>query len=477
MILLNTWTASFKPTTSGATGRAEAFQRIRRQNENRRKPDTIQMKNPDDMKKREGDTMIDMARYDEKKPLDMHNLQFDIATERLQLEPWLADKIKYPRREFVVRFPLRFDDGHIVLLNGFRVQHNTLRGPAKGGIRFHPDVDQDEVRALAGWMTWKCAVVDIPYGGAKGGVQCDPSTMSQGEIERLTRRYTWEISPIIGPDKDIPAPDVNTNPQVMAWIVDTYSVFKGYTCSSVVTGKPIEIGGSLGRLKATSRGAVYVMAEAAKHLNMDLSRATAIVQGFGNVGYHAAELAGEMGVKVTAVSDVMGGIYNENGLNIARVREHCRQRGSVAGYPEADKVSNAELLELPCDILIPAALEGQITRANASNINARIIVEGANGPTSPFADEILDEKGILVVPDILANAGGVTVSYFEWVQNVQKLFWTEEDVNTRLHQIMTRAFNEVHDISMKEKVNMRTAAYMLAIGRVAAAKKLRGIFP
>lgn len=421
--------------------------------------------------------MIDMTRYDETKPLDMHNLQFDIAAERLQLEPWLVDKIKYPRREFMVRFPLRLDDGRTVLLNGFRVQHNTLRGPAKGGIRYHPNVDQDEVRALAGWMTWKCAVVDIPYGGAKGGVQCDPSTMSQNEIERMTRRYIWEISPIIGPDKDIPAPDVNTNPQVMAWIVDTYSVFKGYTCASVVTGKPVEIGGSLGRFKATSRGVVYMMAESAKLLNLDLSRATAVVQGFGNVGSHAAELAEEMGVKVVGVSDVMGGIYNKNGLDIAKVRAHLRDRGSVVGFPEAEKVTNAELLELPCDVLIPAALEGQITQANAGNVKARIIVEGANGPTSPFADQILDEKGIFVIPDILANAGGVTVSYFEWVQNVQKLFWTEEDVNTRLHQIMIRAFHEVHDISVKEKVNMRTAAYMLAIGRVAAAKRLRGIFP
>jgi glutamate dehydrogenase (NAD(P)+) len=421
--------------------------------------------------------MIDKSKYDETKPFDMHNLQFDIAAECLNLEPWLAEKIKYPRREFLVRFPLRFDDGHTELLSGFRIQHNTLRGPAKGGIRYHPNVDQDEVRALAGWMTWKCAVVNIPYGGAKGGVQCDPSTMSQGEIERLTRRYTWEISPIIGPDQDIPAPDVNTNPQVMAWIVDTYSVIKGYTCNSVVTGKPVEIGGSLGRLKATSRGVIFMLQEAAKILNINPANSTAVVQGYGNVGYHAAQLAEEIGVKVVAVSDVKGGVYNPNGLDSAKVYAHCQATGSVVDYPEADKVTNAELLELPCDVLIPAALEGQITRANAGNIKAKMIVEGANGPTSPFADDTLEGKGILVIPDILANAGGVTVSYFEWVQNVQKLFWTEDDVNTRLHQIMTRAFHEVHDISAKEKVSMRTAAYMLAIGRVAAAKRLRGIFP
>jgi len=326
-------------------------------------------------------------------------------------------------------------------------------------------------------MTWKCAVVDIPFGGAKGGVTCDPSIMSQKEIENLTRRYIWEISPIIGPDKDIPAPDVNTNPQVMAWIVDTYSVFKGHTCNSVVTGKPVEIGGSLGRLKATSRGAIYTLREAAQILNIDLARSTAIIQGYGNVGYHAAELLEEIGAKVVAVSDVRGGIFSDKGLDTAKVHEHSLKTGSVTDYPEADNITNVELFELPCDILVPAALEGQITRDNADSIKAKVIVEGANGPTSPFADDILHDKGIFVIPDVLANAGGVTVSYFEWVQNVQKLFWTEDDVNQRLDQIMTRAFHEVYDISLKEKVNMRTAAYMLAIGRVAEAKRLRGIFP
>jgi glutamate dehydrogenase (NAD(P)+) len=421
--------------------------------------------------------MIDKTHYDERKSFDMHNLQFDIAAECLQLEPWLVEKIKHPRREFVVHFPLRFDDGHTELLTGYRVQHNTLRGPAKGGIRYHPNVDIDEVRALAGWMTWKCAVVNVPYGGAKGGVQCDPTTMSQGEIERLTRRFTWEISPIIGPEKDIPAPDVNTNPQVMAWIVDTYSVFKGYTCNSVVTGKPLEIGGSLGRLKATSRGVIFMLQEAARILGISSNGASAAIQGYGNVGYHAAELAREIGITVTAVSDVKGAIYNPNGLDPATVYAYSQATGSVVGYPEADTIDNRTLLELPCDFLIPAALEGQITQENADRIKAKVIVEGANGPTTPFADDILDGKGIFVVPDILANAGGVTASYFEWVQNVQQLFWTEADVNKKLHQIMTRAFYEVHDICLQKKVNMRTAAYMLAIGRVAQAKRLRGIFP
>ncbi len=429
-----------------------------------------------DMNKK-GPLMIDRSRYDENNPLDMHNLQFDIAAQRLDLEPWIAEKIKHPRREFVVRFPLRRDDGRIELLSGYRVQHNTLRGPAKGGLRYHPNVDLNEVRALAGWMTWKCAVVNIPFGGAKGGVTCDPSTMSQHEIERLTRRYIWELSPIIGPDSDIPAPDVNTNPQVMAWIVDTYSVFKGYTCPSVVTGKPIEIGGSLGRLKATSRGAIFTLREAAKVLNIDLASSTAVIQGYGNVGYHAAQLMEELGVKIIAMSDSKGGILSHKGLNSSEAYEHRQRTGSVSDFREADNITNAELLELPCDILVPAALEGAITRENAAKIEAKVIVEGANGPTSPFADDILYDNGSFVIPDILANAGGVTVSYFEWVQNGQKLFWTEEDVYKRLDKIMKTAFQEVYDISARERVNMRTAAYLLGVGRVAKAKRLRGIFP
>ncbi|MCB2192396.1 MAG: Glu/Leu/Phe/Val dehydrogenase [Deltaproteobacteria bacterium] len=421
--------------------------------------------------------MIDKSRYDESKPLDMHNLQFDVAAAKLNLEPWIAAKIKNPRRELTVSFPLRRDNGDIELLTGYRVQHNTLRGPGKGGIRFHPQVDLDEVRALAGWMTWKCAVVDIPFGGAKGGVTCDPGTMSIAEKERLTRRYIWEISPLIGPERDIPAPDVNTDAQVMAWVVDTYSVFKSYTCNSVVTGKPLSIGGSLGRLKATSQGCVYVLAEAAKAVGMNLDGCRVVVQGLGNVGYHAAEILHDAGAVIVGLSNVQGGLYNQAGLDPRQVRGHFQDTGDLLSYPEAQAVTNQELLELPCEVLIPAALEGQIGQGNAPNIQAKIIVEGANGPTSPFADDILHDKGVFVVPDILANAGGVTVSYFEWVQNLQKLFWTEDDVNNKLRDILVRSFGEVHAIAQKEKLNMRTAAYMLAIGRVAEAKRVRGIFP
>ncbi|MFH2126591.1 MAG: Glu/Leu/Phe/Val dehydrogenase, partial [Pseudomonadota bacterium] len=326
--------------------------------------------------------MIDKSRYDESKPLDMHNLQFDVAAAKLNLEPWIAAKIKQPRREFTVSFPLRYDDGRIELLTGYRVQHNTLRGPGKGGIRFHPQVDLDEVRALAGWMTWKCAVVDIPFGGAKGGVTCDPATMSLAEKERLTRRYIWEISPIIGPEQDIPAPDVNTDAQVMAWVVDTYSVFKGYTCNSVVTGKPLSIGGSLGRLKATSQGCVYVLAEAAGAVGMNLDGCRVVVQGMGNVGYHAAEILHDAGAVVVGMSNVQGGLYNPKGLDPRQVLEHFQTTGDITTYPEASAITNQELLELPCEVLIPAALEGQIGRGNAERVQAKIIVEGANGPTS-----------------------------------------------------------------------------------------------
>ena len=315
------------------------------------------------------------------------------------------------------------------------------------------------------------------FGGAKGGVTCDSGAMSQAEKERLTRRYTWEISPIIGPEQDIPAPDVNTDPQVMAWIVDTYSVFKSYTCNSVVTGKPLSIGGSLGRLKATSQGCVYALAEAAEATGLNLDGCRVVVQGMGNVGYYAAEILHDAGAVIVGMSKSQGGVYNPKGMDPRKVQEHFQSTGDLMSYPEAQGVTNQELLELPCDVLIPAALEGQISRGNAANIQAQIIVEGANGPTSPFADDILYDKGVFVVPDILANAGGVTVSYFEWVQNLQKLFWTEADVNRRLKDIMVRSFGEVHDIAKTEKINMRTAAYMLAIGRVAEAKRVRGIFP
>lgn len=421
--------------------------------------------------------MIDKSKYDENNPLDMHNLQFNLASKHLDVEGWILEKILYPRREFSFNFPLRFDDGHTELVSGFRIQHNTLRGPGKGGIRYHPGVNQEEVRVLAAWMTWKCAVVNIPYGGAKGGIQIDPSNMSQAEIERMTRRFTWEVSPIIGPEQDILAPDVNTNPQVMAWIVDTYSVFKGYTCPGVVTGKPECIGGSRGRLKATSRGCIYTLQEAAKELGMDLNGKTAVIQGFGNVGYYAAQLLQEIGVKVLAVSGSKGGVYNPNGLDIDQLPRNLSSLFQDPSYSEADFISNEELLSLPCDILVPSALEGVLTRANADNVQAKIIVEGANGPTTPFADDILNDKGVFVLPDILANAGGVIVSYFEWVQNMQKLFWNEEDVNSALNKIISKAFQEVYEISKKNNVNMRIAAYMLGIDRVAEAKRVRGVFP
>jgi len=385
--------------------------------------------------------------------------------------------LRVPERELIVHFPVRMDNGEIQMFTGYRVQHCTVRGPGKGGIRFHPDVTLEEVRALAMWMTWKTAVVGIPYGGAKGGVVCDPKQMSIQELERLTRRYTTEISIIIGPESDIPAPDVNTNPQTMAWLMDTYSMNVGHTVPAVVTGKPLELGGSVGRHEATARGCQFTIRRAARHLGLDLSRATAVIQGYGNAGSIAARLLAEDGVRVVAVSDSKGGIYNPKGLDPMAVLRWKQETGSVVGYDEADTVTNAELLELPCDILIPAALENQLTAQNAPRIRARIIGEAANGPTTPEADAILYDRGIFVIPDILANAGGVTVSYFEWVQDLQYLFWDEVEVNRRLEQVMNRAFDEVIALAQKHKVNNRIAAYILAVDRVARATMLRGIWP
>ena len=415
--------------------------------------------------------------YDESRPLDVANRQFDIAAEYLELDPGMRQILRNPSKELIVHLPVRMDDGSIQVFTGYRVQHNTDRGPAKGGIRYHPSVDLDEVRALASWMTWKCAVMNIPFGGAKGGVQCDPPKLSIHELERITRRLTWEIAAFIGPESDIPAPDVYTNAQTMAWIMDTYSILKGYTVLGCVTGKPVELGGSLGREAATAQGVVYATREAALHRGLDLEGATAAVQGFGNVGWHTARLLSEMQVRVLAVSDVNGGVYSDKGLDIMALRKHVDATGSVAGFAGADAVSNAELLELPVDVLAPCAIEGQITKDNADRIKARIVVEGGNGPTTPSADEILYDHDIFLVPDILANGGGVTVSYFEWVQNTQKLFWTEEDINERLDSIMTRAFHEVLALATKHHVNMRTAAYILAVKRVAWARQTRGIFP
>ncbi len=414
---------------------------------------------------------------DEGKLLDVAYLQFRNAVEHLALDPGLADVLWRGSRSFSVEFPVRMDDGRIHVFNGYRVQHSTHRGPAKGGIRFHPSVDLNEIKALAALMTWKCAVMNIPFGGAKGGVQCDPRTLSLGELERITRRFTWEIAPLIGPEKDIPAPDVSTNAQVMAWIMDTYSTLHGYTIQGVVTGKPVELGGSLGREAATAQGVVYSIREACLERGLDLEGATVAVQGFGNVGWHSARLLSELGCRIVGVSDVDGGLVNEKGLDIPALRRYAEEAGSVVGAPETTAISNSELLELDVDILVPAALEGQITKDNASRVKAQIVAEGANGPTTPSADAILADRGIFVIPDILANGGGVTVSYFEWVQNTQKLFWQQDDVNMRLDSIMTRAFHEVLDIARCNQVDMRTAAYMLAVQRVAKAAEVRGFFP
>jgi glutamate dehydrogenase/leucine dehydrogenase len=420
---------------------------------------------------------IDKSKYDETKVDQIAMLQLEIAAEQLGLEEGLKLKLENCKRVLVVTFPVTMDNGKLKIFTGYRVQHNNTRGPAKGGIRYHPLVDLDEVKALAAWMTWKSAVVNIPYGGAKGGVQCNPKEMSRGELERMTRRFTYEIAPLIGPDKDIPAPDVYTNAETMAWIMDTYSILQGYCIPSVVTGKPIPLGGSLGRNEATAQGCVYTIQEAVKHLGMDLEKSTVAVQGYGNAGFNAAKIIDRLGTKVIAVSDSRGGIYNADGLNPTSVSKHKDKTGSVVGYKDADAITNEEILSLDCDILIPAALENQITVENAHTVKAKIVAEAANGPTTPSADDILFENGVFVIPDILCNAGGVTVSYFEWVQNIQSLFWTLEEVNDQLAKIMRRSFWDVVSILKKQKVHMRTAAWMLGVGRVAEATKLRGIYP
>jgi len=410
-------------------------------------------------------------------PLDMALEQLDIAAKKLKLSDDLHEKLKYPKRILQVSVPIRTDEGHIKVFRGYRVQHNLDRGPGKGGIRYHPDVDLDEVVALSMWMTWKCAVVNIPFGGAKGGVVCDPSVLSETELEHITRRYISEIGLIIGPEKDIPAPDVNTNPRVMAWVMDTFSMNVGYSVPGVVTGKPIALGGSRGRKEATGRGATYVTEEAAKLYGVNLNSATIAIQGFGNVGANAAQIFAKKGIKVIAVSDVHGGVYNAGGLDIEKLLKHSDAAGSVRDFKGAKNITNAELLELPVDVLVPAALEAQITGENAGRIKARIIVEGANGPTTPEADRILHSKGTHIIPDILANAGGVTASYFEWVQSLQAYFWSEEEVNNKLRHVIINSFYEVVDIMKKYKVDMRTAALMLAVERVAEAAYLRGLYP
>ncbi len=414
---------------------------------------------------------------DKLNPFETALEQLDIAAKKLDLDPDIHEKLKHPKRQLIVGLPVRMDNGTMRVFTGYRVQHSTVRGPSKGGIRYHPDVTLDEVKALAMWMTWKCAVTGIPYGGAKGGVACNPKEMSEGELERLTRRYTYEISPIIGPERDIPAPDVYTNPQTMAWIMDTYSMHKGYSVPGVVTGKPLALGGTKGRNEATGRGCVFAICDAAKHLGIDLKSATAVIQGYGNVGSTAARLLQEEGCKTIAVSDSKGGVYNSNGINLIALSEHKRETGSVEGFENTEFISNEDLLELECDVLVPAALENQITEENADKIRARIVAEGANGPTTTKADEILYKNGVFLIPDILANAGGVVVSYFEWVQDLQALFWPEDQVNSKLREIMSQAFSEVLETSLKHKVEMRTAAMLLAVTKVAEATKLRGIYP
>ncbi|MFL5675731.1 MAG: Glu/Leu/Phe/Val family dehydrogenase [Chloroflexota bacterium] len=403
--------------------------------------------------------------------------QFDLAAERLGLDPGMRLVLREPRREFTVHFPVHMDDGSVEVFTGYRVQHNLGRGPAKGGIRYHQDVSLDEVKALAMWMTWKCAVVGIPYGGGKGGVIVDPKRLSKKELEGLTRRFFTEIEILVGPEKDIPAPDVNTNAQIMAWMMDTYSMHAGYTVPGVVTGKPISLGGSEGRNEATARGCVYTIVEAARHLGMDLTKAKVAVQGFGNAGSIAARLIEDEGSMVVAVSDSTGGIHNPAGLDIAKVINWKSEHGTVQGFPGAADVTNAAVLEVECDILIPAALENQITSRNAGRIKARLVAEAANGPTTPDADEILFKNGVFLIPDILCNAGGVTVSYFEWVQDLNRDHWSEVVVNAKLKDIMVQAFGETLAMSLHESVNMRTAAYLLAVKRVADAMEMRGLYP
>lgn len=395
----------------------------------------------------------------------------------LELDEDIHGILKYPKRELTVNFPVKMEGGGTRMFTGYRVQHNTNRGPTKGGLRFHPETDLDEVRALAMLMTWKCAIVNIPFGGAKGGVVCDPSKLTRNELEDLTRRYTTEITIMIGPESDIPAPDMGTNGQVMAWLMDTYAMHAGHTVPAVVTGKPVSIGGSEGRIDATGRGVVIVAQEAYRRRGWSLNGARVVVQGFGNVGSAVARLFHEKGARVIAVSDKFGGICNMQKLDIPAVAAHAKRTGSVTGCPGSDPISGEDLLTLPCDILVPAAMQGQITSKNAAKIQAGIVVEGANGPTTPDADAILRDRDIMLIPDILANAGGVSVSYFEWVQDIQSYFWREDEVNERLEGVMVHAFDNVWATAQQHQVDLRTAAYIVGVSRVAEATLTRGIYP
>jgi glutamate dehydrogenase (NAD(P)+) len=413
---------------------------------------------------------------DEANPFESMMSRFDRAAELLNLEPGLYKILRAPDKQLIVSIPVRLDSGDLEVFTGYRVHHNIARGPAKGGIRFSPHVTLEEVKALAAWMTWKCAVVNIPFGGAKGGVVCDPETLSLREKEAITRRYTAEIMDLLGPETDVPAPDIATDEQVMAWIMDTYSMHARRTVSSVVTGKPISLGGSLGRREATGRGCLFVINEALAHLRIPVAGARVVVQGFGNVGAVTAELLAKQGMKIIAVSDLHGAMLNPRGLDLAALSAHVTKTRSVTGFEAGEPISHDELLLLECEVLVPAAVENQITSNNAPAIQARLICEGANGPTTAAADEILDDKGIFVIPDILANAGGVTVSYFEWVQNREGYYWSEERVNKRLKKIMVDSFRDVIEYSLAHEVNMRTASYVVAIDRVAFVTRLRGIY-
>ncbi|MBA3806596.1 MAG: Glu/Leu/Phe/Val dehydrogenase [Acidobacteria bacterium] len=418
----------------------------------------------------------DTRRIREENPFESMMERFDRAAQLLNLDADLYAVMRVPNRELKVYIPVRMDSGRIQVFEGFRVQHNFARGPAKGGIRYAPDVNIDEVRALAAWMTWKCAVVDVPFGGGKGGVICDPMQMSLGELERLTRRYASELIDFIGPEKDVPAPDMNTNEQTMAWIMDTYSMHARHTVNAVVTGKPVALGGSRGRREATGRGLLVVINEATKRLKMLPSNTRVVVQGSGNVGGIGARLMHEAGYKIIAISDMFGGIYNKDGIDIPAALAHLQTTRSFDEFPGVERINNQELLELDCDVLVPAATENQITSENADRIKCKILAEGANGPTTAAADEILHNKGIFVIPDILANAGGVTVSYFEWVQDRMGYFWKEEVVNERLQDIMVASFNDLVKYADNHAVDTRTAAYMLAIDRVAYDTRMRGIY-
>jgi glutamate dehydrogenase (NAD(P)+) len=420
--------------------------------------------------------MATMTLEQEINPWEAQAARFDFAARKLNLDEGLWKVLRYPSREIIVHFPVTMDDGRVEMFTGFRVQHSIARGPGKGGIRYTPDVTLDEVRALASWMTWKCAVVNIPFGGAKGGVICDPKRMSQGELERMTRRYTSELIEFLGPEKDVPAPDMNTNEQTMAWIMDTYSMHMRQTVTSVVTGKPLSIGGSRGRREATGRGIGIVCDEALKHLHLPREGCRVIIQGFGNVGSNAAKLMSDKGYKVVGIAEYDGGVYNPNGIDVCALLDYRERNGSVLGFRGAEPYDSQELVVTECDIFIPAATENVITSRNADRIKARIVCEGANGPTTAVADEILADKKVFVIPDILANAGGVTASYFEWVQDRQGYFWKEAEINAQLESILAESFDDVVRYSEAHDVNNRIAAYMLAIDRVASTIKQRGIY-